>query len=179
MRWSLIFFFFLIYSQRICKIHHAFLGHCYKGGEKGWIIACNGDAFHRVILLFVQAPLAFQKPSSHADDFVWSCSWSFVRWAQKALLVDKRCHQKLKQLQLYVFWKHLWIKEWNPTINISQVGVFLMSLEKEIFLHWNGHFFKKNWNQFTRYFRRVTQWWVENAAVQACLFACWTEGIAL
>lgn len=58
MRGSLKLFFFSIYSQQICKVHHAILRQGCEGGEKDWIIACNGDAFYRVILVLVQAPTA-------------------------------------------------------------------------------------------------------------------------
>lgn len=58
-------FFGPIYSQRICRVHHAFLRQGCGGGEKDWIIVCNGDVFYRVILVLVQAPLAYLEAFSH------------------------------------------------------------------------------------------------------------------
>lgn len=80
------------------------LSRSWGGEEKGWIIVCNGDAFHRVILVLVQtwpAYLAAVFSNWNTADPDWSGEISGLE-----------CHPKASAKAFQMFF---WRNEGHPT----------------------------------------------------------------
>lgn len=64
--------------------------------EKNWMIACNGDAFYRVILVLVQAPLEYLAsifPYWNTVNAIWFCSIFMVKYLKPEEILTERLHR--------------------------------------------------------------------------------------